>query len=70
MTSSSAFPNHYDIVQCVSRVLVIAHHADEDCRKQREALWVNTKIKRVEDQIAALRLCGAYLEEQSMRIET
>jgi hypothetical protein len=70
MTSSLAFPDPCVIVQCVSRLLLIAHNADGDCRKQREALWVNTEIKRVEDRIAALRLCGAYLEEQSMRIKT
>ncbi|KAF2026672.1 hypothetical protein EK21DRAFT_115622 [Setomelanomma holmii] len=38
--------------------------------KQREAHWVEGEFKDLQDQIAVLRMRGAYLQEQSKRLET
>ncbi|KAH7087830.1 hypothetical protein FB567DRAFT_355229 [Paraphoma chrysanthemicola] len=39
-------------------------------QKHKNSLWVTSEIKNVENQIAILRLRGAYLQEQSTRLET
>ncbi|KAH7074865.1 hypothetical protein BKA63DRAFT_323796 [Paraphoma chrysanthemicola] len=39
-------------------------------QKHKNSLWVTSEINNVENQIAILRLRGAYLQEQSTRLET